>query len=182
MSQKNKESLDSIWNKYRTALLRLEWALDEIDRLNQEIKEKDAELVLRTKGGNVQLRDHLGNPINVYIPGEGPKPAVKKKGPDQEQPDYGLPEEKETDATFGLNFPETPGKGDLCLRTDYVPFRLYKWNNVKWIELDRISTDRFAYNEDYIKYLVGRIQNGEYDSDLLTGPEEEQVRRYLSGK
>ena len=182
MHHKPQIVIDDILEKYRIALKRLEWALDEINRLTQEINEKDIDLLLKTNGGIIEIRDHLGNPINAYIPGQGPKAIVKKKGPAQNELDYGAPEEKETDATFNNQFPENPGKGDLCLRTDHLPFRLYKWNNVKWIELDRISTDRFAYNEDYIKYLVGRIEIGQYDRDLLTGLEEDQIKRYLSGK
>ena len=87
---------------------------------------------------------------------------------------------KDTKATFGTEFPKNQKKGDLFLRVDYLPSRLFKWNGTKWIEIDRSYTDRFAYDASYIQLLVGKLQSGEYDLDDLNDVERQQVSSYLN--
>jgi hypothetical protein len=82
-------------------------------------------------------------------------------------------------ASFGTKFPANPSRGDLYLRVDYLPSKLFKWNGQKWIEVDKEVTDNFAYDDEYIKHLVEKLQSGEYDVDLLTATEQEQIQRYL---
>ena len=36
-------------------------------------------------------------------------------------------------ADFGIEFPASPQKGDIFLRVDYLPSRLFKWNNSKFL-------------------------------------------------
>lgn len=84
-------------------------------------------------------------------------------------------------AGFGTSFPSAPNKGDMFLRVDYLPSKLYKWNGIKWIELDKERTDQYAYDQEYIKHLVEKIDSGEYDVELLSPVEEEQIQRYLNG-
>jgi hypothetical protein len=84
-----------------------------------------------------------------------------------------------TDAGFGTEFPKTQKKGDLFLRVDYLPSRLFKWNGTKWIEIDKSQTDRYAYDQAYIQLLVEKIQRGEYDPDDLNDTERNQVAAYL---
>ena len=62
------------------------------------------------------------------------------------------------DANFGTAFPENPKKGDVFLRVDFLPSRLYKWNNNKWIEVDKATNDRLAYNTAYIEHLIEKCQ------------------------
>jgi len=85
-----------------------------------------------------------------------------------------------TQAGFGTEFPANPGRGDMFLRVDYLPGKLFKWNGIKWIEVDKDKTDQFAYDQEYIKHLVEKIDSGEYDVDLLTAAEQEQISRYLN--
>ncbi|CAB4133397.1 hypothetical protein UFOVP257_172 [uncultured Caudovirales phage] len=80
---------------------------------------------------------------------------------------------------FGEKFPEDPKKGDMFIRTDYLPDRLFKWNGNKWIEIDKNSTDSYAYNEAYIKHLVEKLQNGEYEIEDLSDTEREQVENQI---
>ena len=68
----------------------------------------------------------------------------------------------------------------MFLRVDYLPSKLYKWNDKKWIEVDKERTDSFAYNEQYIKHLIDKIDSGEYDVDMLSAAEQEQISRYLN--
>jgi hypothetical protein len=80
---------------------------------------------------------------------------------------------------FGNEFPPTPKKGDTYLRTDFLPNRLFKYNDFKWIQVDKDTTDVYAYEEEYIKYLITEIDAGRYDPDSLTDIEREQIAQYL---
>jgi hypothetical protein len=84
-------------------------------------------------------------------------------------------------AGFGTQFPTNPEKGDMFLRVDNLPSKLYKWNEKKWIEVDKTKTDSFAYNDAYIKHLIEKIASGEYDIDMISAAEQEQIQRYLNG-
>lgn len=86
----------------------------------------------------------------------------------------------ETVTGFGSVLPENPKFGDMFLLTSTIPSKLVKWNSRKWIDVDKSTTDRYAYDEEYIKYLASRLQSGEYDVDLLTPIEQEQIMEYLS--
>jgi len=81
-------------------------------------------------------------------------------------------------AEFGTEFPVTPDKGDMYLRTDFLPNRQYKYNGTKWIEVESVS-EVLAYDEQYIKHLVNKISTGEYDVEELTDVEREQIAEYL---
>ena len=85
-----------------------------------------------------------------------------------------------SNAGFGSEFPATPNKGDIYLRTDYLPNRLFKHNGQKWIQVDKDQTDVFAYEQTYIKYLIDQIDAGSFDPDLLTDLERDQIQEYLS--
>lgn len=86
---------------------------------------------------------------------------------------------KASHSGFGNEFPPAPEKGDVYLRTDYLPNRLYKYNGKKWIEVDKNATDLYAYDEMYIKYLVEQLEHGNYDIETLTDAEREQISQYL---
>lgn len=38
--------------------------------------------------------------------------------------------------TSGISFPVSPLKGQYCLRTDYLPNRLFQYNGVRWIKIE----------------------------------------------
>jgi hypothetical protein len=86
------------------------------------------------------------------------------------------------DSSFGSEFPATANKGDLFLRTDYLPTKLFKYSGDHWFELDKSNTDSYAYNDQYIEYLIEKLKTGEYDSDDLSDAEHEQIAQYLQGR
>jgi len=67
----------------------------------------------------------------------------------------------------------------LFVRTDYVPTKLFKFNGDKWIELDKGSTDSYSYDNSYIEYLITKIGSGEYDPELLSDSERQQLEDKL---
>lgn len=82
-------------------------------------------------------------------------------------------------AGFGVNFPDNPTRGDMFLRTDFKPTRLFKWNDTKWIEVNKNATDAYSYNDAYIQYLAEKLLSGEYQLDDLTDMEQQQVQVLL---
>jgi Tfp pilus assembly protein PilO len=80
---------------------------------------------------------------------------------------------------FGNEYPANPAKGDIYLRTDYLPNRLFKFNGSKWIEVDKTQTDVYAYDDLYIQHLISEIDAGRYDPDQLSDVERQQIQQYL---
>jgi hypothetical protein len=83
---------------------------------------------------------------------------------------------------FGTEFPTTAIKGDMFLRTDRLPSALYKFNGINWIEVDKSSSDHYAYDDAYIDYLIEKISTGEYDTDLLSDVERDCIERKLKNE
>jgi hypothetical protein len=102
-----------------------------------------------------------------------------------EQPNLAAPADnaptlgKASNSGFGNEYPANPEKGDVYLRTDSLPNRLFKFNGSKWIEVDKSSTDVYAYEEAYIRHLIEEIEANRYDADTLTDVEREQIAEYL---
>ena len=88
-------------------------------------------------------------------------------------------EGRQVSSDFGSTFPESPTKGDMYVRTDYLPPRLFKFNGIKWMERDKNGTDSY-YSEEYIRHLIDKINSGEYAVEDLSDNEQEQIRDYLS--
>jgi hypothetical protein len=84
--------------------------------------------------------------------------------------------------TYGSTFPDNANKGDLLVRIDSIPSKLYKFVGTHWIEIDKSSTDSYTYDITYIDYLIEKVAAGEYDPDLLTDSEQEQISLRLQTK
>jgi hypothetical protein len=84
--------------------------------------------------------------------------------------------------SFGAQLPRTGRKRDTFVRTDTVPNRVYKHNGSDWIEVDRNLNDSYTYNTAYIDHLIDKIAQGQYDPDLLSESESEQVAIRLNQK
>ena len=80
---------------------------------------------------------------------------------------------------FGAQFPVDANKGDSFMRVDQLPGRLYKHNGIRWIEVNRDLSDQYVYDTAYIDHLIAKIGSGEYDIELLTDSEREQISRRL---
>ena len=80
---------------------------------------------------------------------------------------------------FGTKFPLDPKKGDTFLRVDNLPHTLYKWNSKKWITVDKQQNSSYAINNQYLEHLIAQISKGEYDPELLSDKEREELTEYL---
>jgi hypothetical protein len=175
--------------------------LDKIQELADE--QLDVPVLENEETWAQQAIDETAAPVVVDIPHADPPPLRGRPAPatDEEPinpvpkavvinesptqiviPDFSISAEQANpvNAGFGTQFPINPVRGDMFLRVDYLPSKLYKWNDKKWIEVDKERTDSFAYNEQYIKHLVDKIDSGEYDVDMLSAAEQEQISRYLN--
>jgi hypothetical protein len=85
----------------------------------------------------------------------------------------------EFEILFGTKFPDYARPGDLYTRIDAIPHRVYKFNGSKWMNLDRTRYTTYLQNIAYIQYLIAKIDNGEYDPELLTEAEQEEITSYL---
>jgi hypothetical protein len=81
---------------------------------------------------------------------------------------------------FGTSFPNHPRRGDMFLRVDYQPNKLFKFNGVKWIEINKDTTNVYAYDEQYLNFLVEKLRTGEYELDQLSDTERELVENKLN--
>jgi hypothetical protein len=85
-----------------------------------------------------------------------------------------------TNSGFGSVFPTVNvQKGEIFLRTDYLPSRLFKWNGDKWIEVSKENTSHYAYDVKYIEHIIGKLKSGEYELDDLNETEQDQIEAYL---
>jgi len=83
---------------------------------------------------------------------------------------------------FGTDFPNNPVRGDLYLRTDFKPTRLFKWNDTKWIEVNKAATDAYVYNDAYIQFLAEKLSSGEYSLDDVSDIELSQIQTLIGGR
>lgn len=80
---------------------------------------------------------------------------------------------------FGTQFPKLANKGDMFIRVDVLPNRLFKFDGRRWFEVNKESLDSYL-EVDYIKFLISKIETGEYDVETLTEKEREQIESYLN--
>ena len=86
---------------------------------------------------------------------------------------------KEINSGFGTEFPRHAERGDTFVRVDRLPTVVYKYNGKDWMEVDKNLTDSYTYDIAYINHLIERIASGEYDAELLSEIEREQVAQRL---
>lgn len=85
----------------------------------------------------------------------------------------------EPNVGFGTEFPKYAVMGDIFVRVDVLPNRVYKFVKDKWIETNKEISDTYLHNPAYINYLIDKIGSGEVDPELLTETEQEMVEQYI---
>ena len=129
---------------------------------------------------NTSMDERPGDYVKPIEAAPGPNRGVMTSRPIQADTDLNLG--KASNSSFGNEYPKNPEKGDVYLRTDYLPNRLFKFNGDRWIEVDKAQTDVYAYDELYIKHLVEEIDAGHYDTESLTDLERSQIEEFLNKK
>jgi len=85
-----------------------------------------------------------------------------------------------TKTSFGTSFPSIASKGDTFVRVDTLPNKVYKFDGVRWITVNKEQSTSYLHDQQYIKYLVTKIEAGEYDIELLSDSEKQQIEEYLT--
>jgi hypothetical protein len=83
---------------------------------------------------------------------------------------------------FGTEFPQDAVRGDTYIRTDSIPNRVFKHNGDEWIEVDKNIADSYTYDTAYIDHLILLLSEGQYDPDVLSESEREQIAQRLETK
>jgi hypothetical protein len=83
---------------------------------------------------------------------------------------------------FGTEFPKIAKKGEVFVRVDVLPNRVYKFDGSRWIEISKTQSNTYLYDEQYIQYLISKVDSGEYDIDLLSENEKNQIEIYLKNQ
>ena len=89
---------------------------------------------------------------------------------------------RESKTSFGTTFPTFATKGDTFVRVDTLPNKVYKFDGSRWIIVNKEQSTSYLYDQEYIKYLVEKIDKGEYDIELLSDSEKQQIEEYLTKK
>jgi hypothetical protein len=100
------------------------------------------------------------------------------------RPDLMLPQDGKilNKFNFGNDFPREALTGDLFMRTDARPHRLYKFNGLEWIHVDKRMNQSYLYSDDYLQLLVDKLANDEYLPEMLSDDEDDAIREYLDVK
>lgn len=119
-----------------------------------------------------------------YVEFEGKRihaDALRALRPDLFDTKFAVTEDnpRQIKVTFGTaNF--TKGEmGDIFVRTESIPHRVFKYNGEKWIEVDKKTSSVYLSNSEYLQYLVDKISTGEYDPELLTESEQESITNHI---
>jgi len=89
---------------------------------------------------------------------------------------------RQSKTSFGTSFPALATKGDTFVRVDSLPNKVYKFDGTRWIFVNKTQSTSYLYDQEYIKYLVEKIDKGEYDIELLSDTEKQQIEEYLTKK
>lgn len=82
------------------------------------------------------------------------------------------------DSNFGATFPKPAKRGNIFVKVDTIPHTVFKYDGKRWIEINKLTSDSYLSNE-YLRYLIAKIDSGEYDVELLTASEKDYIRDYL---
>lgn len=125
------------------------------------------------------------NTESDYVEFEGKRihaDALRALRPDLFDAKFAVTEDnpRQIKITFGTaNF--TKGEmGDIFVRTESIPHRVFKYNGEKWIEVDKKMSSVYLSNSAYLQYLVDKISTGEYDPELLTESEQESITNHIN--
>jgi hypothetical protein len=144
------------------------------DAVVEEPKPTKPAPIIRTEG--VTLNETGGG----YIEFEGK--SVSRQALEAMHPEFFALTADSTNqisTNFGTIFPKIAKKGDVFVRVDMLPNRVYKFDSNKWIEINKEQSDSYLYDEEYIKFLIQKIDGGEYDVELLSDNERAQIEEYL---
>jgi hypothetical protein len=123
----------------------------------------------------------VGNGYVEFNKGLYKQEALKELRPDLFSAKFDLYDNNQSSSSFGTQFPKISKKGNIFVRVDVNPNRVFKFDGQKWIEVSKEVTQTYLSDLDYLEFLVNKIGSGEYDIDSLTETERLEVEAHLKG-
>lgn len=80
---------------------------------------------------------------------------------------------------FGPSFPKEAVREEYFIKIDTVPHIVYQFFDNKWLFVDKLVSDVYLQNSNYVRYLVKKLENSEYDVEWLTAREQEEISKHL---
>jgi hypothetical protein len=80
---------------------------------------------------------------------------------------------------FGTQFPKYSNKGDVFVRVDVLPNKVFRFDGKKWIEINKSVSSSYLSDQNYIDFLVDKVKNREYDLDSLSSEEKDLVEERI---
>ncbi len=144
----------------------------------KEVKDQNKEI---TTDETVTPLHDVGNGYVEFNKGLYKQEALRELRPDLFSAKADLQNNNIALSSFGTQFPKISKKGNIFVRVDVNPNRVFKFDGKKWIEVNKDVTQTYLSNSRYLEFLIRKIGNGEYDLDSLTEVEKLEIEAYLKG-
>lgn len=105
--------------------------------------------------------------------------SVSKEALKSIRPDLFASLDSHSKSSFGIEFPKIAKRGDTYVRVDVLPNRVFKFDGQRWIEVNKSNIETYLHDEEYLRYLIAKLESGEYDIELLSDTEVEQIELFL---
>jgi hypothetical protein len=148
--------------------------------LENVLPSKDVDKQILTDESVTPLHD-VGNGYIEFNKGLYKQDALRELRPDLFSAKADLVNNNQSSSSFGTQFPKISKKGNIFVRVDVNPNRVFKFDGIKWIEVNKEVTQTYLSDTEYLKFLVDKIGNGEYDIDSLTDNEKTEIEAHLKG-
>ena len=158
---------------------KLEQEPDIVPQLQTVLQNQKQTKQITTDETVTPLHD-VGNGYVEFNNGLFRKDAIRELRPDlfSAKADLG---KTQSSTNFGTQFPKMAAKGNIFVRVDVLPNRVFKFDGKKWLEQNKDISQTYLDNKDYLEFLVGKVGNGEYDLDNLSDFERSEIEAYLKG-
>ena len=83
------------------------------------------------------------------------------------------------DAVFGKDLPDIGSSGQLFCQYSAVGLTIYKWNDEKWIMVDKNQNDSYLLDEPVTNSIITTLATGELAWESLTHREQEALEPLL---
>ena len=143
---------------------------------NKKVEQQDKEII--TDETVTPLHD-VGNGYVEYKNSLYQRDALKEIRPELFSAKASLTAENSTN--FGIAFPRIASKGDVFVRVDVLPNRVFKFDGKKWLEQNKDISQTYLNDKGYLEFLVNKIGSGEYDLEILNDLERAEIESYLKG-
>lgn len=151
-----------------------------VNNITENDENKQEEVSENIETDNVTTEKVLYNPNDEYVHYDGKLTSINALR--ELRPDLIANEGNIKPINFSPDFPKQAVTGEICVRIDVMPHKVYKFNGIRWIMLDKNESTVYLQNELYVKYLIKKLESGEYDVNELTSHEQDEISRVLKNK